>query len=314
MAPEPQSQLIESAIRKLALGELGLQSIGFCSASPSLSMDVYETWIKAGMHATMGYLAQSVETRRNCDAVLPCAKSVIAVAQNYYQRQIQMHGQPRIARYALGRDYHKVLRAKLRRLARCLEHMNPSAKTRVCVDSAPILEREFAHRAGLGWFGKNTCLIDSKRGSWFFIGLILTNIELQPSNPSSGGCGLCRKCIDACPTGAIVNHEGRWQVDSRHCISYQTIENRGDLTEDLHGWTFGCDICQEVCPFNHPRANQPLRAQETIEPDFLRHSLMPSLEELSRWTREEWDASTRGSAIRRTGYEGLLRNARSNLS
>ena len=205
---------------------------------------------------------------------------------------------------ALGRDYHKVLRTKLRNLAAQLTKNHPGAEFRACVDSAPILERSYAHLAGLGWFGKNTMLIDSKRGSWFFIGVLLSSIEFQPDQPSEGGCGTCHKCIDACPTGAIVNENDRWQIDSNQCISYQTIEKEGDLTVNTNGWVFGCDICQEVCPFNEPRASQPQRATATTEPDFLKRKNFPTLVELAQISRDDWDTLTQGSALRRTGFEG----------
>jgi epoxyqueuosine reductase len=178
------------------------------------------------------------------------------------------------------------------------------------------LEREYAHRAGLGWFGKNTMLIDSRSGSWFVIGLLLTTLDIEPDLPAQGGCGTCRACIDACPTGAIVWLEqgGRWAVDARRCISYLTIEAPAEADARIGDWTFGCDVCQEVCPFNARRGSQPLRARPTSEPDFLRHSPVPGmpLEQIERLTPEEWDAATQGSPIRRAGYDGLRRVARIN--
>lgn len=250
--------------------------------------------------------------RRDPRSLLPSATSVIAVSLDYYQEPAQ--AEPKIARYALGRDYHKVLRGRLRRLARWLEIEYPECENRICVDSAPILEREFAHMAGLGWFGKNTMLIDSRRGSWFFIGILLTSVEFQPDAPAVGGCGTCRKCIDACPTGAIVPAQQGWMVDSRACLSYLTIEHRGEIEVPLHGWTFGCDVCQEVCPFNSRRQHQPERAQKTSVPDFLAQREWPNLTQLSQIGQSEWDSLTRGSAVRRAGYEGLRRNAKRNLS
>ncbi len=155
-------------------------------------------------------------------------------------------------------------------------------------------------------------LIDSRRGSWFFIGLLLTTAKLEPDGPSTGFCGSCTKCIDACPTGAIVHEQGRWQIDARRCISYQTIEHKGPLEVDTHGWTFGCDVCQEVCPFNETREAQPVRAAQTVESDFAPRT-WPNLQELAQIDEVRWDELTRGSPVRRTGLEGLRRNALANL-
>src|SRR5262249_14724893 len=153
-------------------------------------------------------------------SLLPDVRSIIAVAASYSRPTAPARNHPRIARYALGRDYHKVLRGRLRALARVIQEAHPAADYRICVDSAPLAEREIAQRAGLGWFGKNTCLIDSKRGSWTVLGFLLTTVEFELDSPAIGGCGECRLCIDSCPTGAIVQLGDRWVVDSRHCISY----------------------------------------------------------------------------------------------
>ncbi|MEI8282283.1 MAG: tRNA epoxyqueuosine(34) reductase QueG [Armatimonadota bacterium] len=293
-------------VKSLAL-DLGFETIGVTPAIPiPEALAAYKEWLGIGYHAEMQYLADHELLKLDPKTLLPSARSAIVVSLNYYQ---EPQTPLRIARYALGRDYHKVLRSKLKMLSKQLSCQYPGAEFRACVDSAPILERSYAHLAGLGWFGKNTMLIDSKRGSWFFIGILLTSIEFEPDQPSAGGCGTCRKCIDACPTGAIVNTNNRWQIDSRQCISYQTIEKKGELTVDTDGWVFGCDICQEVCPFNQPRESQPLRAQTTREPWFLEQRPFPSLAELADMTEEDWDPLTRASAIRRTGYEGLKRNA-----
>ena len=288
--------------------EFGFDLVGVCDARPPSTLEVFRSWLAAGFSATMDYLPRSLPLRSDPSALLPGVRSIIAVGLNYNQTNEPAPGQPRIARYALGRDYHKVLRSKLKRLAEGIP-----GECRVCVDSAPILEREYANRAGLGWIGKNTCLINTERGSWFFLGLVLTTAELAFDAPAHGGCGTCTACIDACPTGAIVQVEGRWQIDSRRCISYLTIEHRGEiepsLLDQVGDWTFGCDICQEVCPFNRPRDHQPLRARETSEPDFLARREWPGLVELAQISEPRWDELTRGSAVRRAGFEGLRRNA-----
>jgi epoxyqueuosine reductase len=303
----PTSELKQHAL------ELGFTTVGVCRAVSAPHHEHYRQWLRNHHHASMEFLEKHEAIRSHPQGLLPGARSIVAVTLNYYQPTEFQDGEPRIARYALGRDYHKVMRTKLRHLGEWLEVRIPEESHRACVDSAPIFERDFAHLAGLGWFGKNTCLIDSRRGSWFFIGLLLTTADLEPDEPAAGGCGTCTKCIDACPSGAIVNLDGRWQVDSRRCISYQTIEHDGPLEIDTHGWTFGCDVCQEVCPFNQPRESQPLRARPTTEPDFLRRTRWTSLDQLVQLGYEEWDEATHGSAVRRAGFEGLKRNARANL-
>ncbi len=296
---------------------MGFDDCGICAAGAPESITFFEEWIGRGFHGTMDYLPRSTELRATLDSILPGARSVIAVALNYNQPNPRAPGEPLIARYALGRDYHKVLRVRLAQLGRRLDVLKPDARHRPCVDSAPVLEREWAQRSGLGWFGKNTMLINSRKGSWFFLGLLLTTLELDPDEPAQGGCGTCRACIDACPTGAIVIAADRWQVDARRCVSYLTIEHRGEIDPALRpligDWTFGCDVCQEVCPFNQPRDSQPERAPETSEVDFLNRRSWPSLERLAEIEFDEWDELTRGSPVRRTGLEGLRRNAKINL-
>jgi epoxyqueuosine reductase len=308
---------IPNAALKARALELGFEAAGVCAPLPAPHLAEYEGWLARGMHAGMRYLERQFQLKRSPLVLLPEARSVVAVALHYGQPNPVRPGYPRIARYALGRDYHKVLRGKLKRLAAWIEAEHPGATCRTCVDSAPIFERDYARLAGLGWFGKNTCLIDSKRGSWFFIGLLLTSVSFEPDSPSVGSCGTCRKCIEACPTGALVQNDGRWEVDSRRCISYLTIEHKGPIPEELEGklagWTFGCDVCQEVCPFNAERDTQPLRAARTREAEFLQPRSWPSLFELTQISEPGWDELTRGSAVRRAGYEGLKRNASANL-
>ncbi|RYG30555.1 tRNA epoxyqueuosine(34) reductase QueG [bacterium] len=306
----PQDGLMAEASR------LGFDACGITPAVQAPHLDFFDRWIGNGNHASMDWLANSRELRADPQSVHPGARSIVAVALNYNQPNPAEAGQPRIARYALGRDYHKVLRKKLKALGAWVEANHPGESCRACVDSAPIFERDYARLAGLGWFGKNTMLIDSRRGSWFFIGLLLTTVDFETSSPAEGGCGSCHVCIEACPTGAIVFRDGRWQIDARRCISYLTIEHEGPLPDelDLAGWTFGCDVCQEVCPFNQPRSSQPIRATVTREADFLRRRDWPSLRELAQISESEWDGLTQGSPVRRTGIDGLRRNARAGLA
>lgn len=296
---------------------LGFELVGICPADPAQSSPFFEKWLAEGFHGTMEFLPRSAALRSEPRHVLASARSVVMVGLNYYVPVQHAPGQPKIARYALGRDYHRVLRGKLSALGAALQEAEPSVEVRPCVDTAPLFEREFAVRAGIGWIGKNSCLINTRRGSWMFLGALLTSACLEYDTPDPGGCGACRVCIDACPTGAIVQLDGRWTVDSRRCISYLTIEHRDGvdpaLEPALAEWTYGCDICQEVCPFNSPREHHPLRAAATQEPDFLKRRAWPSLAEIAIWSHEEWDQATRGSATRRASHVQWKRNAALNL-
>ncbi len=297
---------------------LGFETAGVCRAEPAAHIDFYRSWLDHGFHGTMDYLARHTDLKADPRQLLPEARSVIAVTLNYSRPNTARPRHPHIATYALGRDYHGVIRGKLKRLSGWIERGYPGSTSRACVDSAPILEREYANRAGLGWFGKNTCLIDSHTGSWFFIGLLLTSVDFDPDAPAVGGCGTCRECIDACPTGAIVQADGRWQVDSRSCISYLTIEHRGEIAPKLAAkmgdWTFGCDVCQDVCQFNRQRSSQPSRARHTTEQDLHKPREWPDLQQLAQIDEAAWDELSIGSPIRRAGIVGIRRNAKINVA
>ncbi len=310
------NQVPVSDISNISL-EIGFDLFGVCSAEPPESYSVYKKWVESGYHGDMKFMEKSIDLRKSPEFILKGAKSVIVVGLNYYQKNEYRQGYPYIAKYALGRDYHKVLKKKLIKISNILSERFPEALFRPCVDSVPILEREYAKRAGLGWYGKNTCLINTRRGSWFFLGLLLTTLDIEKSQPAVGGCGTCRKCIDACPTGAIAYVDGTWQVRALDCISYLTIEYKGTISESLRKkigkWTVGCDICQDVCPFNQPRSHQPLRSPVTKEYDFLNKRVWPSLVDIYRMSYEDWDGLTQGSPVRRVGYECLKRNAEINI-
>lgn len=311
MARESAEQLKEYA------HSLGFELCGVCPVQEPPHLREYQGWIDHGSHASMDYLANHLPLKADPKTLLPSAESIIVVGLIYNQPSPEVPGYPRIARYALGRDYHKVLRGKLKAMQAWLNQRYPESEHRACVDSAPIMERDFAQLAGLGWFGKNTMLINSQRGSWFFLGLLLTSVSFATDQPAIGGCGTCRACIDACPTGAIVHRDERWQVEAGRCISYLTIEHEGEIEPELArqmgGWTFGCDVCQDVCPFNRERESQPLRATATSEQDFLTRKAWPSLRELVVVNEQDWDRLSQGSPIRRTGLDGMKRNARINL-
>ena len=301
-----------SACLKAEARRLGFDLVGVCEAVPPPHFEAYERWIESGFAGEMSYLSRHLELKADPRRLLPDASSIVAVGLNYNQDRPAQPDGPGISNYALGRDYHKVLRRKLARLARWIASEYPGSHSRACVDSAPIMERDFAQLAGLGWFGKNTMLINSERGSWFFLGLLLTSVAFEVDRPSVGSCGTCGKCIEACPTGAIVQVEGRWQLDARRCISYLTIEHRAaiapELAERIGGWTIGCDVCQDVCPFNEPRESQPLRAAPMREKDFEARE-WPSLVELAAIDDDAWEVLTRGSATRRVSAEMVRRNA-----
>lgn len=292
----------------------GFGLVGVCDPGPPKSLSRLDAWLSQGRHGEMAYMAKHRDVRGDPNRLLPGVRSIIAVGLGYYQPR--PGDDPKIARYALGRDYHRVIRRRLRPVLTYLDAAATGTSHRVCVDSAPLMEREYAHRAGLGWFGKNTMLINSRRGSWFLLGFVLTTGEWERDVPANGGCGTCRTCIDACPTGAIVQGENGWQVDARSCISYLTIEKRGELSDEestmIGDWTFGCDICQEVCPFNQPRPSQPLRAELTDIEEFSART-WPNRPTLAGLTEEAWEALSPGSPVRRTGLNGIRRNANANL-
>ncbi len=311
---------------KAKAAELGFDPVGVTTPQPSLFSEAYRAWIAAGRHGEMGYLERNLDRRLDPSLLLENARSILAVGMNYYSDAEEGPGLPdlsdpaeaeraRFARYARGDDYHDVMTLRLRALLEFLKaEAGEGAEGRVYVDAGPVLEREVAQRAGLGWFGKNTLLINTRRGSYFFLGEIITNVELTPDSPAVGGCGTCRKCLDACPTGAIV---APYQVDARRCLSYLTIELKGDFPDEFAGAVapagnriFGCDICQEVCPFNLRRA------EKTDEPAFqareaTRHATLASL---SLMSEEEFREKFRKSPVKRTKHRGLRRNVAVALS
>jgi len=324
---------------------LGFDGVGIAALRPSDHADFYRDWIASGRHGDMGYLARpdAVEARVDPPARWAGLKSSVVVAHHYApasDRAAEAALVPAsagvIARYARGRDYHRVVKKKLLALLRFVEgevgHELPVA--RAYVDTGPLLERELARRAGLGWFGRNTMLIDPRRGSYFFLGSLLLPFELDYDEPfEADRCGSCTACVDACPTGALLGRDetGAPVMDARLCISYLTIENRGPIPEELRpaigNRIYGCDICQEVCPWNSPKivqlaadADYGARSATSTSTSSGRVGAgssasasspgteAPSLVELMRMTRDEWDRWTRGSAIRRAGYAGFKRN------
>jgi len=286
------------ALRQEAAG-LGFDPVGFAAVpgGPNLAMRsaALERWLAAGHQGGMAWMADP--RRRSVEALLPGVRSLMAVGLPYYVAAERQPGSLAVARYGWGRDYHRVIDARLRRLGRWLEARVPGTRWRACVDSAPLLDKAWAEEAGLGWIGKHGNLIHRDRGSWLLIGHLLTTLELPPDRPAEPLCGRCSRCITACPTGAIVEP---FVVDARRCIAYHTIENRdselpGAIAAALHGWVAGCDICQDVCPWNH----KPL--ESSTDPDVQPRPWLLELraEEALRWSDTEWDERLRASSLRR---------------
>jgi epoxyqueuosine reductase len=287
---------------------LGFELVGIAPAQPPPHAESFLHWLAQGYAGAMEYLERTAHLRINPAELLPDARSAVVVGLNYAPAELP-ETDYRIARYALGDDYHQVIRAKLETLLSAIQAVAPDVWGRICVDSAPVLERDLAWLAGLGWYGKNTCLINTQRGSYFFLGVLLLTLELEYDTPAEGGCGTCRLCLDACPTGALTEP---YVLDARKCISYLTIELRDSIPESYRApmgeWLFGCDICQEVCPFNRPRAHQPLRAQPTQEPR-LKPRPLPRLHDILTMDESQFADRFRSSAIKRAKWRGLIRNA-----
>jgi len=333
-------QQLADAIKERAR-ELGFDLVGITGAEPSAFAAKYRGWIARGYAGEMDYLSRNLDRRLNPQELLPDARSIIVVGMNYYteealgNRQSAMgrdagsgsgtsseclmpnaecpipdaDGPAVFARYALGDDYHDVMTARLRELLAFLKaEAGEGTEGRVYVDTGPLLEREVARRAGLGWFGKNTMLINTRRGSYFFLGEIVTNVALPVDAPAVGGCGTCTRCIDACPTGAIT---APYELDARRCISYLTIELKGAIPDEFRpalaesGYRiYGCDICQEVCPFCNKQS------RPTNEPAFQPRPATTGrkLIDLLLLTDEQFGEQFKGSPIKRAKRRGLLRN------
>lgn len=300
MSPGPTER-----VRALAL-EAGFELVGFARAEP-IDPAFFDAWLGAGYHGEMAYMASGRDARLDPTALLPSARSVISLALNYWQPgSPELPGGGKISRYAWGRDYHKVLGGRLRALRRGLEAHFPGVESWGGSDAVPILEKVWAQRAGLGWIGKNGNLITRQYGSWVFLATLLTSLELEPDAPHPDRCGRCEACLPACPTGAIVSPQ---VVDARRCLSYLTIEHRGPWPEahegESAGWLFGCDLCQEVCPWSQRFATQSATPDFSPRPEILG-------EGAGSWAAADpgrWDARTQGSAMRRAGPEQLARNA-----
>jgi epoxyqueuosine reductase len=290
--------------------ELGFQHVGITDTELSEAEAHLLNWLAQGRHGEMGYMSAHGTRRSRPAELIPGTARVISARIDYLPDAADAEavlGDPAlgyVSRYALGRDYHKVLRGRLQKLAERIERETGPFGYRVFSDSAPVLEKALAQKAGLGWIGKHTNLLAREAGSWFFLGEIYTDLPLPVDAPASNHCGTCQACMDICPTQAIV---GPYQLDARRCIAYLTIELKGSIPEAFRpligNRVYGCDDCQLVCPWNR-------FAQLSAEPDFKpRHRLdAAELVELFSWSEAEFLQRTEGSAMRRIGYEQWLRN------
>ncbi len=295
--------------------EIGFHKVGIANAIPNAeqlkAVEHLRNWLAMGYQADMAWMASP--KREDPRTLMPEVRSLICVALNYYTPHEHSNDPQtaKISRYGWGRDYHKVMGKKLKALSLWLKEQDATIQTRYYVDTAPIQDKVWAQRAGIGWIAKNGNVITREYGSWVFLGEILTNLELEPDKPHTQHCGTCTRCLEACPTNAIAKP---FVVDANKCIAYHTIENRAEqlpseIVNNLSGWVAGCDICQDVCPWNQRFA------QETDVGDFQPYpnNLAPQLSDLAEMTESEWDQQFRASALRRIKPVMFQRNARANL-
>ena len=303
--------MVTSSQVKAIAREAGFELAGITPAIPSPDLVRYQTWVERGMAGKMGYLTdRRAGVRADPRNLLPSARSILCLGKLYntdHPRSTDADPTtPWISRYAWGRDYHQVLREGIESIVHRLQQV-AEFDYKICIDTAPLLERSYARAAGLGWIGKNTCLINQEQGSWFFLGELLLSIELQPDEPPPDRCGTCSRCIEACPTDAIVasqNELGGYTIDSQRCISYLTIELKGPIPRQLRPGigrqVFGCDICQDVCPWN---AHAPITDDSAFSP-----ALHPGIERLSYLSADEIRLTFKESPVSRAKDSGILRN------
>ena len=299
--PQARAKWVKAFGKKLEFDAVGVAAAGSIDDENRLGQ-----WLGRNYHGVMAWMERTQALRQDVTQKLPGARSVVVVARNYHApRPKAPPASGRVASYAWGRDYHRVLRRPLRELAQGIASLESDSNYYASIDSGPVLERAWAARAGVASIGKNSLGLRRDLGSYFFLATIITTVELAPDSPLGDLCGSCTACLDACPTGAIVEP---YVVDSRACISYQTIENHGDVPEELHkahaDWIFGCDICQEVCPWNR-------FATPTTEPDFFPRAdhANPKLDKLAAMSEEEFRNEFAGTPIMRAKWRGMLRNA-----
>jgi len=293
--------LIKTEAKKLGFQDCGIAPAGFLDKDAAYLTD----WLNNNMYAGMSYMVGYFDKRTDPTKLVQGARSVISVILNYYPPEVKNDKKSlQISKYAYGRDYHKVVKKKLEKLLEIIRGFDETVTGRFFVDSAPVLERAWAARSGLGWIGKHSNLINKKYGSFIFIGELIIDLELEYDNPAKDYCGNCTKCIDACPTNAIVADR---VIDASRCISYQTIENKGEIGNSLKGkmgnWVFGCDICQDICPWN--RGIKPAG-----EPDFMPRKKMLEMtgDDWNNLDEERYNKLFSGTAVKRAGFSRLKRN------
>ena len=296
---------LSETIKKYA-ATIGFDACGFCCSDvvDDNTQKHFKQWLSDGYQADMNYMTSYQEIRINPSLLTENAKSIICVALNYYPDKKQHSENPQIAYYAYGKDYHDVMKHKLYQLLNQIKELDPSIEGRAFCDTAPILERHWAAQSGIGFIGKNSMLIIPKKGSFFFLGELIINKELEYDTPIKLSCGNCSRCMDACPTKAI---EKPHTINSNKCISYQTIENRNEIDSEiaplLNNCVYGCDICQKVCPWN--KFSSPNHIPEfTPSQDFLDLNY----EKLNNLSEDEYRSIFKGSAVKRAKYTGLKRN------
>lgn len=302
MGPSTYSQMIKAEAQRLGFLACGISKVEFLEdEAPRL-----ERWLRQGMHGEMGYMENHFDKRLDPRKLVPGAKSVVSLLLNYFPRERQQEGSYRVSKYAYGEDYHRVIKDKLHELLAFISAAIGQVQGRAFVDSAPVLDKAWAARSGLGWVGKNSNLLTREVGSFYFIAELILDLELETDGPVTDHCGTCTACLDACPTQAIVQP---YVVDASRCISYFTIELRNQIPEGFKGlwddWIFGCDVCMDVCPWN--RFAKPHR-----EPRF------EARKELLEMSRGDWEELTEEvfaglfskSAVKRAKFEGLKRNVR----
>jgi len=299
-------------VKRKAL-DVGFTVVGIAKAGRlGEEADHLREWLQQGYQGTMAWMARDVEKRTDPAKVVPGAKSVVCVGLNYYtpDRHPGGPGIGKISRYAWGDDYHDIVTAKLKLLWSWMESEFPGVDGRYYVDTGPVMDKVWAQRAGIGWIAKHTNVITRDHGSWVFLGELITTLDLDADEPATDHCGTCTLCIEACPTAAIVQP---YVVDSNRCISYLTIEHRGetvaDLADHLDGWIYGCDVCQDVCPWNQRFS------VETTERGFhpREGNVDPPLEAWKEMSQQEFSTRFKGSPIKRTKHSGLVRNVRAVL-
>ena len=297
--------------------QAGFELAGIASAEPAIESAFYPEWLRRGYHGAMSYLeGRRGDMRGDPRTLLKSAQSVLCVGQVYnapypYSNQQDDPARGWVARYAWGEDYHLTLKNRLYQVVEALKAEAGEFRFKVCVDTSPFLDRAYARHAGLGWIGKNTCLINEQIGSWTLLGAVLLSLEIEPDGPPPDRCGSCTRCIDACPTDALVpldlENGPSHALDARRCISYWTIEQRGPLEEqhrsEVGRHVFGCDICQDVCPWNRPE-----RAAVGTAPEFKPIHAEPDLAELAELSPQEFNQRFADSPIERARYSGFLRN------